>query len=366
MLALLFAGCASAPEVKLRYFWPTPPEQPRIEWLGTYSNTLDLTQKKNPFAFIVGEDEGDSVINPAGIASDGEGRVFVGDLAKRTVLVFNFNTKEVHSLGGINAADVFKNPSGIDFDADGNIYVGDLSRKQISVFDKTEKPLRTINLSETTQSVGFFAIDRERKRIIVPDVRGHKVHIFDYDGALILTIGLFRDGKEGFSFPTSVALDSKGNIVVADSMNARLVRFTAEGTFINTISQRGDSIGDIAMVKGVALDSDGHIYMTDVKANRIQVFNEKGEALIAIGKHSTDPLQIGVFNAPTGIYIDKNDTIYITDKVARRFQIYQYLNKRYLADHPIATGVDIAKPFTEATPGKGAVKDKDAPGSLKK
>lgn len=348
LLALLLSGCASAPQVKERFVWPAPPEEPRIEWLGSYSSQLDLkTEGKSIFAMIVGDDDPDTIRNPATAAADGEGRVYVSDLAKNAVMVFNFNTKEVHLLGGSGAIGLFKNPSGIAFDADGNIYVGDLDNNKIILFDKNENPLRTINLEGIGKTVGFFAIDKGRKRIIIPDVRGHKVHIIGLDGKLIKTIYQFRKENDGFSFPTGVALDPNGNILVADSMNCRIVRFTPEGEFLSTIGQRGDAIGDIAMIKSVAVDSEGHIFMTDVKSNRVQIYNEKGEILLAIGKQSNDPRVVGGFHAPTGIYIDQNDTIYVVEKLARRFQMFQYLNSRYLALHPITKDTVVAKPMVE-------------------
>lgn len=348
LLALLLAGCASAPQVKVRYFWPSPPDVPRIEYIGTYSSQLDLnTEKKSVFAFIVGEEDPVSLVNPAAVAADGEGRVFVSDLAKKGVMVFDFNTKGVHLLGGNEAANLFRNPSGIAFDADGNIYAADLNDRKIYLFDKNERALRTIDLADTVKSISFFAIDRVRKRIIVPDVRGHKVQIVDYYGKAIKTLERFRD-KDGFSFPNSVALDPDGNILVADSFNSRVVRFTPEGEFLSTIGQRGDSIGDIAMIKGVAVDSEGHIYVTDVKSDRVQIYNDKGETLLAFGRLSTDTGAVGGFYAPTGIYIDKNDAIYITDKLGKRFHVYQYLNSRYLEQHPITKDTAVAVPMKES------------------
>src|SRR6185369_4087993 len=147
-----------------------------------------------------------------------------------------------------------------------------------------------------------------------------------------------------FRFPTSVAIDFKGNILVADSMNARIVRFTPEGDFISTFGQRGDAVGDIAMLKAVAVDSEGHIYITDAKSHRIQIYNEQGEILLAIGLLSQGSGIIGGFYSPNGLYIDQNDAIYIADKLGKRFQIYQYLNKAYLAQHPITKQTVAAKP----------------------
>lgn len=363
---VLLSGCASSPQVKERFLWPVPPDEPRIEWIGSYRDQRDLkAEGKSIFSYVVGEEEAVALLNPATAAADGEGRVFVSDLTKRAVMVFDFNMKEVHQLGGAAAADLFKNPSGIGFDADGTIYAADLDSRKIYLFDKLERPMRTIDLADTMKSVGFFAIDKGRKRIIVPDVRGHRVQIVDYDGKLIKTIDQFREKKDGFSFPTSVALDPKGNILVADSMNSRIVRFTPEGEFLSTIGQRGDAVGDISTIKGIAVDSEGHIYMTDVKSNRLQIYNDKGETLLAIGKYSNDPNVVGGFNAPSGIYIDQNDAIYVVDKLARRFQIFQYLNSRYIAQHPITKDTAIAKPLEEVEK-KGKVEEHKPPGAPKK
>ena len=343
-LLMCLAGCTSVPLVKERFIWPPAPDEPRIEWIGRYKDQLDLRSGEKSFiSALTGEEDSISLANPATVAADGEGRVYISDLAKSGVMVFDFNKKAVHMLGGTNSIGLFKNPSGIAFDADGNIYAADLDARKIYLFNKNETPLRSIDLSASVKSIGFFAIDKARKRIIVPDVRGHKLLIVDYDGKLIKTIDQFRDKKDGFSFPTSVAIDPKGNILVADSMNSRVVRLTPEGDFLSTFGQRGDNIGDMSIIKGVAVDSEGHIYVTDAKANRMQIFNDNGETLLVIGQYSNNPNQVGGFNAPAGIYIDQNDAIYVVEKLGRSFQIFQYLNSRYLAQHPITKDTPLAK-----------------------
>lgn len=354
----LLSGCASTPQkVKERYFWPPPPGEPKIEWIGTYSGQKDLSDNgvNGVLSFLVGEDVFKQLENPATIAADGNGRVFVSDL-QNGVMVFDFNKNDVHSLGGNTSEFLFRQPSGIALDENGNIYVADLSEKKIYVFDKNERPLRSIDLSEKAKSVGYIAIDRERKRIVVPDVRGHKLLIVDYDGTTIKVIEAFKDNKDGFRFPSSAAIDPKGNILVADTMNARVVRFSPEGEFLSAFGQRGDNIGDFSMIKAVATDSEGHIYVTDAKSNKVQIYNEQGETLLAIGILSPGSGIIGGFYYPNGIYIDQNDVIHVVDKLGKRFHVFQYLNKAYLAIHPITKQTIAAKPEKGGEQKSGAEK----------
>lgn len=372
LLLLLLAGCASAPVKAERYFWPPSPEQPRIEWIGSYANQLEL---KGPGALsaLVGEEDPVGIKNPMALAADGKGKVYVTDQQGKNVMVFDLVAKNVHILGGGAANVEFVFPSGIDLDEAGNIYVGDITKKEILVFDPSEKPIRTIGLADKVKSVGFFAIDRAAKRIVIPDIRGHKLVITDYDGKVLKEIERYprevnpkdfkdakdvklekrlKDGKEiyevqdGFSYPNAVAIDKKGTLIVADTNNARLLRLTPEGEYLSMISKRGDAIGDINMAKSVAVDSEGHIYLADFRAARVQIHDEKGQTLLAFGQYSLDPRRVGGFYAPGFIYIDRNDAIYVLDKMAKRFHVFQYLNDAWLAAHPIKEE-EIAKPVMD-------------------
>lgn len=349
--AFFLTSCATSSkqvEVKERYFWPPLPEEPKIEWIGAYNNHMDLSDGQKGFLnFLTGTEIVDGLLFPYGIAADGHGKVYVGDIGKFNVTVFDFNTRDTHILAGDVLATMLNKPSGIDLDDQGNIYVGDMNKKKIIVFSKNETPLRVIELSGVVQTVGIFKVDSLRKRIIIPDPKAHQVVITDMEGKPIKTIVLFNNGErmDGFRFPAAVALDPKGNIVVADTVNARIVRFTPEGEFLSIIGMRGDTIGTIDFVKGVATDSEGHIYMVDFRADRLQIFNDKGQTLMAIGDKGLKD-NIGSFKSPSTVYIDKNDTIYITETAIKRFQVLQYITKDYLARNPITKERPAAKPIS--------------------
>lgn len=351
LITFLFvcAGCVSGPQVRERYFWPPPPDTPRIEWIGAYQGAADL-KTQGLMELVVGTEEAITLAKPVFITADGNGKVYVSDFTLKTVVVFDMQTKDVHALG----SGVFEHPTGLAVDGQGNVYVGDTKTRKILVFDRNERPLNVIDLSGNLQSIGSIAIDKSRNRMLVPDVKDNKVLVYDLASRMVLFSfggsGVVEKGTEtdSFNFPTAVTVDSVGNILVCDSMNARIVRFTPDGKFISRFGRRGDGVGDFNMIKAVAVDSEGHIYVTDSKANRISIYNEKGEVLLLFGgayslKGPGSQVTPGGFLLPNGIYIDQNDRIYIADQYNSRFQVFQYVTEQYLREHPITEQMPAAK-----------------------
>jgi len=344
---LIMAGCASAPEVKRRYFWPPLPDEPKIEWVGAYRSKLDMprTPYEKFMASFLGLPEAISLNRPLGIVSDGADRVFVSDIVNPSVLVFDFKKRDVTYLGGggQDGPGRFNHPSGLAIDRENNLYVCDSADKRIYVFSPGEKLLRTIDISKITAQPVGLALDNERKRLLVGDVRLQVVRVLDLEGKPLFTIGMEGGGdKDGaFLFPGMMAVMKNGNIVVADSMNARIQIFDPDGKFIRKFGRRGDSPGDFQLIKGVAIDSENHIYITEGKAHVVYIFSENGEYLLSMGgAYTSDAIAApGGFLIPQGIYIDGKDTIYVVDQMNRRFQIFQYMNERYLKEHPVQTEI---------------------------
>lgn len=352
LIAVLFvcAGCVSAPQVKQRFFWPPPPDTPRIEWLGAYQGQSDL-KTSGLIGAVIGEEETVSLSRPTFITADSSGKIYVSDFMLKSVIVFDMPARSVHPLG---SNGTFEQPTGVAVDGQDNLYVGDMKTKKILVFDRNEKPLNVIDLSGNLQSIGSIAIDKSRNRLLVPDVKGNKVLVYDLTSRAVLFIfganGVVEKGVEtdSFNFPTAVTVDGAGNILVCDSMNARIVRFTPEGKFISQFGRRGDGVGDFNMIKAVAVDSEGHIYVTDSKSNRISIYNEEGQVLLVFGgayslKGPGSEVKPGGFLLPNGIYIDSNDRIYIVDQYNSRFQLFQYVTEKYLRENPITEQMPAAK-----------------------
>lgn len=338
--ALISACTPTQSVVNKRYFWPPPPTEPRIEWIGAYSSESDL-KKAGPslFELVVGEESGVILERPISIASDGIDKVYVADAETSTAYIFDFKSEHVSKLGGEAMAGVFEHLTGLSVDGRGFVYAANSKSRKIFVVDPDNKPVKVLDLSNHMTSIGNFTIDKTRNRLILPDVKQNKIVVADLDGAVLFSFGNKGDGDGEFNLPLSVAVEKDGGIVVCDSFNARIQRFTNQGKFVLKFGQRGDSPGDFSIIKGVAVDSEGHIYVSDGKANRITIFSSTGELLLYFGRQFSQTtgskLGIGGFLVPQGIYIDPNDRIYISDQLNRRFQIFQYLNETYLTKHPL-------------------------------
>lgn len=336
LVTTLLGACATTPknvQLEKRFFWPSEPDEPKIEWIATYFGDLDV-KEKSFMTEIVGEESSVTFGRPISVAGDGEGRFVVSDSEKGGAFFFDLDKHKVQSLGGSFDAASFTSPSGVAVDGEGNFFVCDTGSKKIFVVNSENKLLRVMDISKHVESIGSPTVDRARARLIIPDPRGSKVLIFSLTGQLVSEV----NGKGYFSYPNAVAVESDGAIVVADTFNATIVRFSAAGKFLSVVGKRGDSAGDLTLVTGVAVDSEDHIYATDGRLHNVTVFDKEGNTLMVVGAtHSVRSGNIGRggFLVPQGLSIDKNDRIYVADSLNRRVQVFQYLNERYLKEHPL-------------------------------
>jgi len=115
-------------------------------------------------------------------------------------------------------------------------------------------------------------------------------------------------GKGEFDFPTGIAVDANGNVLVADSGNGRIEKFSPTGTFLSTIGMKGASYGQLGQPNGIAIDRTDNIYVADAGNHRVQKLAPNG-TLIAEWKGP----DIG-FYGPRRIAIGPDDSIYVVDQ----------------------------------------------------
>jgi len=131
------------------------------------------------------------------------------------------------------------------------------------------------------------------------------------------------------SFPTSIALDSSGNLYIADTLNHR-IRMVSSGGTITTIAGTGTSgfAGDgkaassaqLASPSGVAVDKSGNIYIADSLNNVVREITSGNINTIA-GSNSAGPGYSGdtaaatsaQLNDPVAVAVDSSGNIFIAD-----------------------------------------------------
>jgi len=112
-------------------------------------------------------------------------------------------------------------------DKNGRIYIVSLSAGRIFVLDREwnllfafgEKGGASGKLSQPRS----LAVDVGRQVIYVVDYMRHSVNLYDYaDGKYLFEIGGLGFSPGWFRYPTHVAVDGRGNLVVADLFNHRV------------------------------------------------------------------------------------------------------------------------------------------------
>jgi DNA-binding beta-propeller fold protein YncE len=303
--------------------WPARPAAPKIKWIKQVRNYQDMGLNKGfwkrVWGFIVGESVTD-IIKPYGIYSDDKKRLFVVDVEAGVVHVFDSGTGRYSEIEGKDGI-VFKTPIGITGDNNDTIYITDSDGGQIYIYKTKEESLKRFTSIKLQRPTGV-AYNKTNRLLYVSDTAAHQVIAIDLEGK-----EKFRFGGRGispgqFNFPTDLAIDGAGRVVVTDALNARIQTFSADGHLMGSFGKAGDTAGNFAKPKGVAVDSEGHIYVCDALFDSVQIFDANGKLLLFFGESGGKP---GQFWMPSGIHIDGNDYIYVADTYNKRVQVFRYL-----------------------------------------
>jgi sugar lactone lactonase YvrE len=127
-----------------------------------------------------------------------------------------------------------------------------------------------------------------------------------------------------FKFPTSLALDDRGNIFSADARDPRIRKINPSEevtSFAGGVEEGfGDGLGSAALFRGenkVATDGAGVVFISDAQNNRIRKIIEPGLVSTLAGTEAAGfkdgPGNIAAFDFPYGIAIDKYGNVFISD-----------------------------------------------------
>ena len=109
-----------------------------------------------------------------------------------------------------------------------------------------------------------------REEMIVTEIAGDQVSIFDIRKKRIKSFGSCGESSEQMVRPAGIAIDVMDNIYV--SSENKLQKFTSSGGLMNYIGQEGSEEGEFRRPHGVTV-YDNQVYVCDTGNNRIQVFD---------------------------------------------------------------------------------------------
>ena len=237
-----------------------------------------------------------SFFNPAGVAVDKNGNVYVADTHNslvRKVSPDGFVTtiagrrpgSFVHDTGN---AVKFDNPAGIAVDKNGNIYVADWMNE---VIRKITPQGKVTNLAG---NIGFPGSN---------------------DGT---------GPSASFYLPWGLALDSAANIYVSDTYN-NMIRKISPGGVVTTLAGKkakgsANGMGTAASFlhpAGIAVDKQGNIYVADMGNHKIRKISPAGLVTTFAGNGIRGSANgrdtTASFYKPYGVAVDQNGTVYVAD-----------------------------------------------------
>lgn len=339
---LLLSACAAAPgKFQLQgsagaeqHVFPPPPDQPRYRYVGELTGEDNFTPDDEPNAalqfgrkalkWLVGlaSSKHQPVVlqRPQRGYVDASGRIFVTDVSRQAVYVFDVPAGRLHvwEMAGKNLR--FSMPVGVAGGDSGELLVADAELGYIVRLDTLGEPVGTIGQGKILRPTGL-ATDPQTGEIYVADGRAHDIKVFDRAGELVRTLG--RPGTEPgeFNAPTYLAF-ANGELYVTDTFNSRIQVLSPAGESRKVVGRRGLFIGDLPRPKGVAVDSNGLIYVVESFYDHLLVFNADGNLLMPIGGTGSGT---GQFYLPAGVWTDTGRQVYVADMFNGRVVVFEYL-----------------------------------------
>lgn len=310
-LSMGFVGCASSPKPESAKratgsytFWPPPPVEPRVQFLGTFASSEDLSPVKTSAleTMVFGAEAAKpaEVDKPYGVAVR-DSKIYVCDIRAKALVVLDFAKKQTRIVG-VTGANRLERPVAVAIADDGAIYVADGVQQSVFVFTRDER----FAMAFAIPGLKPAGIAVHADRLYVTDIKRQGVIILDRaSGKETGFIGVVGDDDGQFRLPLGVSTDKAGNVYVVDMMRCRVQKFTKDGAFISGFGEQGDHVGGFARPKQIAVDSEGIVYVVDSAFQNVQMFNSKYELLMYFGSVGAYPgamsLPVGIATTDTGL-----------------------------------------------------------------
>jgi len=302
--------------------------------------------------------------NPAGIALDSVGNLYIADYNNNVIRKVTKSTSIITTIAGNNTAGYFgdggqaslaslHNPTDITIDSHGNMYIADYKNNRIR---KVNLGTGIITTLAGNGSPGYsgdagqaanaelnlpngVAVDH-RGNLYVADAANNCIRKIVLSTGVITTIaGTGNAGYTGDSglaiaaqldYPTGLSIDDSNNVYIADWRNSCIRKIRVATGIITTVAGNGVSgyardggpatSAQLNFPISVSVDSVGNIYITDTQDHRLRKVDAATGIITTIagdglpGYAGNGGLAINAqIDYPDGVTLDKYGNIYLSD-----------------------------------------------------
>ena len=184
---------------------------------------------------------------------------------------------------------------------------------------KLDTPIKIINGIKTPLGVAI----NQRGEVIVAEYSSNRISIFNPSGDKLRTFGSWGTKRGQFNQPCAVAVDDDGNILVGEIGNFRIQKFTSSGRFVaaRTLDTKLGLSKPIEPI-GVAINPNNKkLYVADKNNHRIRVLNPDlyNYYSSTFGSQGSDN---GQFQAPWDLACDSIGNVYVADSENNCIQVF--------------------------------------------
>jgi trimeric autotransporter adhesin len=326
----------------------------RIRKVDTKGNIITVVGNGNQGFSGDGGPAGNAELNfPSGVVIDSQGNIYIADSGNNRIRKVStsgtISTVAGNGIfsdsgdGGPPAAAQLNAPTGVVVTPAGALYISDSLNAAVRVAAKGT--ISSVGSASSLGSPRGLAYDAAGN-VYVADAANSRVQKIGTDGSVTTfagngTAGFAGDGGPAASAqlntPTSVVVDTAGNVYIADLLNNRIRKVDTSGT-ISTVAgsafqgYSGDGgpavLAGLNLPQGVTADTQGDLYIADTANNLIRIVTPDGNihsfAGTGITGYSGDggPAINAQITGPTGIAADLFGNIYFIDGSAYIREIY--------------------------------------------
>jgi sugar lactone lactonase YvrE len=325
--------------------------------------------------------------SPQWVAIDGAGNLYISDAGNSVVWMVSAKTGEISVAAGNGAAGYsgdgglaisaeLSNPQGIALDSSGNLYIADANNNTIrkvaaatglittiaGQYGRTGYPGNTGDGGLATAALLNDPLDvvlDSAGNLYIADSNDQAIRMISVSTGIITSVA--GNGNYGFSGdggpatgaavanPTSLAIDSAGNLYIGTPYVGRIRKVTVQTGVITTVAGDGDSYGNsgdggLATASeiypmGLAVDSAGNLYLSnwistvrEVVASTGLIRKVVGTGYAGFSGDGGSPT-IAEVQEPQGLVFDASGNLYIAD--SGNFRIRKVTSPGGAVDSPI-------------------------------
>jgi sugar lactone lactonase YvrE len=259
---------------------------------------------------------------PARLAVDGKLDLYVAEARGKNVLrVYDRAGKLLRTLPGLQS------PSGVALDAQGRIYLGNLKKDSVDVYNADLSYSHALGIGNGEFKAPHSIAVASNGQVYVSDSKDNKVKVYNANGTPAFSFGGFGKGDGQFNMPLSLAInESRSELYVLDwqlvttsegeALGARVQVFDLAGKHLRSFGQQGTGVGKMFRPLDMALGRDGLVYVADGYQGVVHVFDANGASVETIfdAAHPT--------KTPIGLAVGKDNRVFIASNNQKNVEVF--------------------------------------------